>query len=76
MATYVFTNSDITYNFPSGVVGKLNGNIINVGDTATTGDVITIECGDTKKIRVINGNPFCQFQNSSTGELQKRFSVS
>lgn len=76
MATYVFTSTDITYNFPSGVVGKLNGNIINVGDTATTGDVITIECGDTKKIRVINGNPFCQFQNSSTGELQKRFSVS
>lgn len=76
MATYVFTNTDITYNFPSGVVGKLNGNIINVGDTATAGDVITIECGDTKKIRVINGNPFCQFQNSSTGELQKRFSVS
>ena len=76
MATYVFTDTDITYSFPSGVVGKLNGNIINVGDTATTGDVITIECGDTKKIRVINGNPFCQFQNSSTGELQKRFSVS
>ena len=76
MATYVFTSTDINYNFPSGVVGKLNGNIINVGDTATTGDVITIECGDTKKIRVINGNPFCQFQNSSTGELQKRFSVS
>lgn len=76
MATYVFTDTDITYNFPSGVVGKLNGNIINVGDTATTGDVITIECGETKKIRVINGNPFCQFQNSSTGELQKRFSVS
>lgn len=76
MATYVFTSTDINYNFPSGVVGKLNGNIINVGDIATTGDVITIECGDTKKIRVINGNPFCQFQNSSTGELQKRFSVS
>lgn len=76
MATYVFTDTDITYNFPSGVVGKLNGNIINVGDTATTGDVITIECDETKKIRVINGNPFCQFQNSSTGELQKRFSVS
>lgn len=76
MATYVFTNTDITYNFPSGVVGKINGSIIKVGDTAKTGDVITIECGATKKIRVINGNPFCQFQNSSTGELQKRFSVS
>lgn len=76
MAKYVFTSTDINYNFPSGVVGKINGRIINIGDTATTGDVVTIECGETKKIRVINGKPFCQFQNSSTGELQKRFSVS
>lgn len=76
MSVYVFTDTDITYNFPSGVVGKLNGNIINVGDTATTGDVVTIECDSNKKIRVINGTPFCRFQNSSTGELQQAFTVS
>ena len=76
MSVYTFTDSDIKYTFPVGGTCTLNGNIINVGDKATTGDIIKIECGANKKIRVINGSPFCQFQNKVTGAIEQKFIVS
>lgn len=76
MSSFTFTDVDIQYNLPAGVVGTLNGNIIKVGDVAKTGDTIKIECGANKKIRVINGSPFCYFQHEGTGAIQQRFIVS
>ena len=76
MAVYTFTDTDIKYNFPVGITGTLNGNIIKVGDMAKTGDIIKIECGANKKIRIINGSPFCQFQNQGTGAIEQKFIVS